>query len=172
MKFGVKHMLAAIAGLAMAGLASAASATPVTYDLTLAPLYGPGGTGSFTIDDAGTFLGHYSVNNGGLLALEFNIDGHTFDLSDALSTPDPTVDLIAGFPINIVYASGNFALNFSSGYLGLGYVYNNWAGWTFSGGVILGARSSSSNDVPEPLTLALVGAGLAGMGAMRKRKAA
>lgn len=168
MKVGIKHMLSAIAGLAMAGIASAASATPVTYDLTLVPVYGPGGTGSFTIDDSGSFLGHYTVNNGGLLALEFNIDGHTFDLSTALSTPDPEVDLVAGYLVDIIYASGNFALNFSSGYLGLGYSYNNLFGQTFSGGVVLAAR----NDVPEPLTLALVGAGLAGMGAMRKRKAA
>jgi hypothetical protein len=168
MKFGVKHLLAAIAGLAMAGLASAASATPVTYDLTLVPVYGPGGSGSFTIDDSGSFLGHYTVSNGGLLALEFNIDGHTFDLSTALSTPDPEVDLLAGFPVNILYASGNLFFNFGSGLLL--YTYNNVFGQTYSGGVILASRNS--NDVPEPLTLALVGAGLAGMGAMRKRKAA
>ena len=166
MKFGVKHILGAIAGLAMAGLASAASATPVTYDLTLVPVYGPGGTGSFTVDDSASFFGHYTVNNGGLLALEFDIDGNTFDLSTALTTPDPEVDLIAGFPINIVYASGNLFFNFGSGLLF--YTYNDVFGRTFSGGVILASRNS--NDVPEPLTLALVGAGLAGMGAMRKRK--
>ena len=169
MKFGVKHILGAVAGLAMASIASAASATPVTYDLTLLPAYGPGGTGSFTVDDSGSFLGHYTVNNGGLLALEFNIDGYTFDLSNSLSTPDPEVDLVAGFPINIVYASGNFFFNFGSG--GLLYIYDNIFGGSYSGGVILGARAGS-NNVPEPLTLALVGAGLAGMGAMRKRKAA
>lgn len=168
MKFGVKNILGAIAGLALAGLASAASATPVTYDLTLVPLYGPGGTGSFTVDDSGSFFGHYTVNNGGLLDLEFNIDGHTFDLTTAHTIPDPEVDLIAGNLINILYSSGNFALNFSSGLLG--YSYNNWRGLTFSGGIIFAARNA--NDVPEPLTLALVGAGLAGMGVMRKRKAA
>lgn len=166
MKVGIKHMLAAIAGVAMAGIASIASATPVTYDVTLVPLYGPGGTGSFTIDDSGSFLGHYTVNNGGLLALEFDIDGHVFDLSTAHSTPDPEVDLVAGYLVNILYSSGNLALNFNSGLLG--YIYNNFRGQTFSGGVILAAR----NDVPEPLTLALVGAGLAGMGTMRKRRKA
>lgn len=168
MKFGVKHVLGAIAGLAMAGIASAASATPVTYDLYLLGL-GPDGTGSFTVDDQGSFLGHYTVGNGGLLDLEFDIDGQVFDLSNAKNTPDPEVDLVAGNLINILYASGNLFFGFDAG--GLFYSYRNAFDRTVSGGVILSARSSS-NDVPEPMTLALVGAGIAGMGAMRKRKVA
>lgn len=171
MKFGVKHILGAVAGLAMAGLASAASATPVTYDLTLVPTLGStGGTGFFTIDEQPSFLEHYTVSNGGLLALEFNIDGNIFDLSNA-NTFDPEVDLLAGNAINILYNSGYlfFGFDFGSALLGYGYL-NVWDGASSSGYIIV--TRQGSNDVPEPLTLALVGAGLAGMGAMRKRKAA
>jgi hypothetical protein len=162
------------AALAMTGFATAANATPLTYDLTLTPAVGTlTGTGTFTIDATGTPTGVYTVASGTLLNLSFTIGGHIFDLSNAISGPSSTWVYFAGGAFNgVTYTGidGDILVSLNVG--ALSYTYSNQtANAAYSIGTVSG-QPAPVQPVPEPLTLALLGAGLAGMGAMRGRRKA
>jgi len=175
---GSKLRACAFAMFVVAGFATSANATPVTYDLTLTPI-SPldfSGTGSFTIDGPvnPAINQTFSVSNGGLLALQLNIAGHTYSLANATS-PNSPVDFVLGSPSAIGFAAGTVDVGIST--FALTYTYYDFSagypGIRNNGHITYAlAPPPPANPVPEPLTLSLAAAGLGAMAMTRKGRKA
>src|SRR5262249_22644425 len=156
-------------------------AVPVTYNLTLTQTLagnlvptGPGpssiaGSGSLTVEGPVPAVGQVAFTEPlGLLALSFLIDGHTFDLSDA---GPATVTFLngsltgpgAGFNYTGVEGGNLFSLQVSD-------TYNYFGNVTPFRQSIGTFTATLAPAVPEPSTLSLIGLGLLGVGAMKRRR--
>ena len=137
----------------------------VTYNLTLTPEAGSvyGGTGSITLEGApsATGLTDYTVANGRLDGVVFEIGGQTFSLSPA--TGNTLVEFLDGQLHDITFAetiggvNSRFTLHTTDRYA---FYYDN--GQKASYGNITANLVSNNTPVPEPGSLALLATGLLG----------
>lgn len=180
----MRNVAKLFAVLTVAGVAAAAEASPITYDFTMratdGPLAGAVANGTFSFDSSSITPGARNNTHGALTALNFTWDGITYDATTA-NTGQLTFDT-AG---NLVQAI--FGNSCGAGFCGLDGGFEEWdvdagPGSGFGLGSysmtsypgIYDARVTMSRAVvanaPEPLTLSLFGAGLAGFAAMRRRR--
>ncbi|HEY2007548.1 MAG TPA: PEP-CTERM sorting domain-containing protein [Rhizomicrobium sp.] len=155
-------------------LGSAANASPVyTYDLTLTPGAGStvGGTGTFEITSMPSATTTSTFSGSSLIDLSINIGGDDFTLAD---DPAAAVTFTKGVLTNIKYAytfSGpnnqthGDTLDLSGVYA---FYYNNNLGASYGSFTAVDPPAA----VPEPFTLSLLGAGLAGAVTLRRAKRA
>jgi hypothetical protein len=149
-----------------------AHATPIFFDMVLTGASGPDagavGSGSFSIESTlfdGVGVDVYSASDGSIISFDVDFNGDSFSISDATGFPSsPNITFTDGAITQINYATVCF------GCIGLGidnFTYFNGTDTTPTQGPMTITRS-----VPEPGTLALFGIGLAGLGAMRRRRKA
>lgn len=171
----------ALPALALVAMFAAAPvmAAPITYNLTLTAQitnFG-GGTGSFSIDGndyTGVSNEFFTAGNVAktLLSIAFDIDGKHFDLSDDTGNSAQVFfqnGVVAGVQYQAI-DGGDILISLNAG--ALSYIYNDYHTGRYSIGTVSAALSAAPTSVPEPLTLALLGAGLIGLGIARRRKAA
>jgi hypothetical protein len=116
--------------------------------LTTNTVYGPG-TYHVTIGLGGTI--YNGINDGVLVDWGTSSwsSGDLAGLSSSTFQFDITLDVASAITISDLGHSGNANI----------------------GATLFGFTAEPSSDVPEPVTLSLMGAGLAGMGALRRRRA-
>ncbi len=156
--------------------ATALHASTITYDLTLTPDQGSlyGGTGTLTITGAPSASGNsdYTLANGNLDALNFYIDGQTFNLADGTGSTlvrfqNGTLNDIT-FSEQIGSTPYRFSLMSTANYA---FSYDNLLKTSY--GTITAKVDPSASPVPEPGSLALLGTGLiGGAGALFRRLSA
>jgi hypothetical protein len=165
--------LAAIVGavvmLALPISSKPADAVTVTYNLTLDPIFGMGGTGVLEVINPPANGGVLIPNLAAVPLFSIHIGSSTFDLTDDLGL----ITFGSGNLININLATNDPAfLALGGGFLfdQLGFVYD---GPGFEGGI--GVINVAVASVPEASTWAMMVLGFAGVGFMayrRKTKAA
>lgn len=184
---------------AVALFAQPASAVPVTYTFTgVASGTGTGGTPDFTDEsftltltgdtddiDTSTAPFYYLHNLGGT----FSVGAFSADLDPSVTlvgSADPSLELINFFSADVANGLGlhnaaldGYDLSFSIGPLaddGLTPTFNGGSFALVGGGTLQFTGNTSLaftanvTGAPEPITLSLFGAGVAGIGAMRRRK--
>jgi hypothetical protein len=168
-----RFVVAFAAAFAVAALAGTAHAADQTFNLTGVATDGgaiTGGSGSFTIDTAlptapgGDIFSSDSTQGGGLLSFNFVIDSQTYSLANESVPGTSFVQIDAGALTDAGYLgsiTGSDALTIS----GATYFYAGTADNTSLGTL------SAALAVPEPASMAILAAGLAGMALVRRRKA-
>jgi hypothetical protein len=176
-KFGRLILMAVIAAAA-AQMPDRASASTVTYNLVLTATSGPESspTGSFfTVVTPTPSTSFDTVGNGQLTAMNFVIDGMTFNLANSTSagvgfnnTGPNTPEVIN----NISYTGQNAAFVFQLSTGGFGYNFSDSANSALNSSGTITATVAPA--VPEPATWAMMILGFAGIGAVtyRRRKSA
>jgi PEP-CTERM motif len=173
--------LALATTLALVASVGGANAS-VLYDLTFTPSSGGtiGGTGTMTISSA-PLTGLNQVSNyyqtpptppngaGTLSALSITFGSDVFNLADKNNGSNPLVQFTTGTLDDITYAGT--AANGDSLMITSQFVYFTAANREQEIGTFT-AVDPPLAPVPEPITLSVFGAGLAGAAAMRRRKKA
>jgi len=170
--------LALATTLALAASVGGANAS-VLYDLTFTPSSGGtiGGTGTMTISSA-PLTGLNQVSNyyqtpqngsGTLSALSITFGSDVFNLADKNVGSNPLVQFTTGKLDDITYAGT--AADGDSLMITSQFVYFTVANRAQEIGTFT-AVDPPLDPVPEPITLSIFGAGLAGAAAMRRRKKA
>lgn len=172
-----------LASLTFAAVAATAQATAITYDFSVTatggPLMGDSASGFFTYDSASIVPAGNDAGTGFLTALDFTWDGITYSAATAntgLLAFDGGGNLVAAiFGTNCGAGFCNVTAGHEQWSLTL---TNNFTRFTYSTPSDAGFDRGSANfapapstPAPEPLTLSLFAAGLAGLAARRRRKA-
>lgn len=160
-----RFSLMILAALAVASVAGTAKADDQTFDFSAYATDGgaiPGGTLTFTIDtsDASPAADQYT-SGAGLLSFDFVIDGTDFSLADEIIPGSTFVQMDDGDLTDVSYfGTPDFVNTLSIN--GLTYEFGDAANGDSSSGILA---------VPEPASMAILVAGLAGLTYVRRRKA-
>ena len=171
-----------LASLTFAGASVLAQASPITYDFsttaTGGPLAGATASGSFSYDSASIVPAGNDAGPGFLTALNFTWDGISYNAATAnsgLLAFDGSGNLVAAI----------FGTNCGAGFCGVTAGHEQWSlslttsfsRLTYSTPSDAGFDRGSATfapvpatPAPEPLTLSLFAAGLAGLAARRRKK--
>ena len=184
------------AGVALTIAAAAASAVPITGSIQLdgntswAPvnaagvvqpaINAPGTTGFDLLANGTAIKSNMASSTGDFTSVANGTVGTMKDLFNATTGVPPTILnfwTVGGFSFDLVSASLDGKTSKFLNITGTGIVhkvgFDDTAGefsWTGTkSGNSFSFAADSSTDVPEPMTLAMLGAGLLGLGAARRR---
>jgi hypothetical protein len=163
----LKKLILLAAVLAAPGAAHAS----VTYDLTLTDSSNPAysGTGTITLATAPNPSGLSMYGTGQYSNLSFTVDNQTFTAPPGTVS---AVEFLSGSFYDITFSEtigttpNRFTLDTTGGYA---FYYNNLQSEA-SGSITASLATTPPVATPEPATIAVLGAGLAGLTLVRRRR--